>query len=303
MEIIYNKAHNRPVVMTLGTFDGIHLGHQKIINLTIKRANQLGYDSGLFTFHPHPLRTLAPAKAPKALASWRQKRKIIESLEIKQIILQKFTPQFSKISFEKFLIDYLIKRFSVKEIIVGEDFRCGYQSKGTSEQLASVGKEFGVNVQAIPAVKINDQEIGSTYIRKLTQQGRLGEVKEQLGRNLAIDCRVVKGEQRGRDLGFPTANLLPVVDYALPPFGVYVCRVKVKKQVYDGVVHLGLRPTFNTEQFAIEVHIFNFSENIYGQRVELEFVERIRGENKFTTEDELVTRIKKDVELAKKVLN
>ncbi|WP_408954502.1 bifunctional riboflavin kinase/FAD synthetase [Natroniella sp. ANB-PHB2] len=303
MEIIYNKSRNRPVVMTLGTFDGVHLGHQKIINLTIKRANELGYDSGLFTFHPHPLRILAPTKAPKALASWWQKRKIIESLNIKQIILQKFTPEFSKISFEEFLIDYLIKRFSVKEIIVGEDFRCGYQSKGTPEQLASVGKEFGINVQAIPAVKINNQETGSTYIRKLAQQGRLVEVKEQLGRNLAIDCRVVKGAQRGRDLGFPTANLVPVVDYALPPFGVYACRLKVKKQFYDGVVHLGLRPTFNTGQFAIEVHIFNFNKNIYDQRVELEFVEKIRGENKFATKDELITRIKKDIQLAKKVLN
>ncbi|MCK8816479.1 bifunctional riboflavin kinase/FAD synthetase [Natroniella sulfidigena] len=303
MEIIYNKAHNRPVVMTLGTFDGVHLGHQKIINLTIERAKELGYDSGLFTFHPHPLHTLAPAKAPKRLTSWLQKRKIIESLDIKQIVLQKFTPEFAQITFEKFLVDYLIKRFSVKEIIVGEDFRCGYQSKGTPEQLAFLGSEFGVNVQAIPAVKINQQEAGSTYIRELVEEGRLAQVREQLGRNFVIDCQVVTGEQRGRTLGFPTANLVPVTNYALPPFGVYACKLKHKQQIYDGIVHLGLRPTFNTGQFAIEVHIFDFSQNIYGQRVELEFIERIRGESEFNTEDELVARIEKDIELAKNVLN
>lgn len=303
MKIIYNESKNKSTVMTLGTFDGLHLGHQKIINLAIKRAKKLGVDSALFTFATHPLKTIAPNKVPRLLTSWKQKNKIIESLGVNQIIIKSFTSKFANLPYQEFVKSYLVDRFSVKEIIVGEDFRCGHQSKGTPKRLAGLGEEFGFKVTALPSIKINGQATGSTYIRNLVKAGRVDKVKEQLGRNFSLDCKVVKGDQRGRKLGFPTANLEPIVDYVLPPTGVYACRVILEDKTYDGVVNLGLRPTFNKEEFSVEAHIFNFDEEIYGQYLELEIIAKIRGEKKFKSKEELISRIKQDIDEVKEILN
>jgi len=303
MEIYYTQARNRPTVMTLGTFDGVHLGHQQIINLAVKRAKELDYDSSLFTFYPHPLQTISPDKAPKVLTNWSQKRRIIQSLGIKQLIVRKFDQEFSQISYQSFVEDYLVKRFKVKEIIVGEDFRCGSGGKGTPAKLRELGEELGFRVQALSSIKTNNRDIGSTYIRNLILAGKVSEVKEQLGRNFALDCKVIRGDQRGRELGFPTANLEPLADYVLPPLGVYACHIKINDEVYSGAVHLGLLPTFDKNQFSIEVHILDFNQNIYGQRLELEFVERIRPEKRFSTVEELIARMEEDVRITREILS
>lgn len=303
MEIYYNQTRNRPTVMTLGTFDGVHLGHQHIINLAVKRAKELDYDSSLFTFFPHPLQTISPDKAPKALTSWSQKRNIIQNLGINQLIVQKFDEDFSQMPYQIFIEDYLVKRFKVKEIIVGEDFRCGYRAQGTPAKLKELGKELGFEVQSVPSIKINNQDIGSTYIRNLILDGKVSKVKEQLGRNFSLDCKVVKGDQRGRKLGFPTANLELLADYVLPPLGVYACRVKLADKIYGGAVHLGVLPTFDKNKFSIEVYILDFNQNIYGQRLELEFVERIRPEERFPTVEGLIDRMKEDVRVTREILS
>ncbi|TDX51878.1 bifunctional riboflavin kinase/FAD synthetase [Orenia marismortui] len=303
MEIYYNQARNSNTIITLGTFDGLHLGHQEIIKLTVNKAKKLDYNSALFTFNPHPLKVVSPNNTPKSLMSWKQKRRVIESLGINQIIVKKFTEEFSRIPYEDFVLEYLLNRFSVKEIIVGEDFKCGYKGKGTPDRLKKLGEKLGFGVQAIPSIKFKNKEIGSTYIRNLILEGRVDEVKEQLGRNFILDCEVIKGDQRGRKLGFPTANLHPLADYVLPPLGVYACKVRVKDKIYGGAVHLGLIPTFNKNKFSIEVYIFDFSGNIYGERIELEFIKRIRGEENFKTVEELISRMKEDVRLSKIILD
>ncbi|PRX33621.1 riboflavin kinase/FMN adenylyltransferase [Orenia metallireducens] len=303
MEIYYNQAKIGPTVMTLGTFDGVHLGHQQIINLAVKRAKKLGYDSCLFTFFPHPLKAISPDKAPKALTSWSQKKRLIQSLGINQLIVQNFDEEFSQIPYQQFVEEYLVKRFKVKEIIVGEDFRCGSGGQGTPAKLKELGEEFGFEVEAIPSIKLNNREISSTYIRNLILEGKVSKVKEQLGRNFTLDCKVVQGDQRGRKLGFPTANLDPLADYVLPPLGVYACRVRLEGKLYGGAVHLGLLPTFDKNKFSIEVHILDFNQNIYDQSLELEFIKRIRPEEKFPTVEGLVARMKDDVRITREILN
>ncbi len=303
MRVYYKESRKNSVVMTLGTFDGVHLGHQKIINLAVKRAKELDCDSALFTFRPHPLQVIAPNRAPKFLTTWQQTRKIIQSLGINKVILKNFTEEFAQISAQRFVQDYLVKRFGVKEIIVGEDFRCGYQGEGTPSRLASLGEEYGFKVRAISSIEINDEEAGSTFIRNLVKEGKLKEASKQLGRYFKIDCRVTSGDKRGRRLGFPTANLIPLVNYVLPPAGVYACRVYMKNRVYKGVVNLGVRPTFNKKEFSIEVHILNFDREIYGTTLELEFIEKIRGEDKFADSQQLVRRIKKDIKIAHEVFD
>lgn len=302
MKIYYNQSNNRPTIITLGTFDGVHQGHQKIINLAVQRAKELDYDSALFTFFPHPLKTITPKQAPKSLTSWKQKRDLIESLGINQLIVQKFNQQFAQIPYQKFVENYLLKRFKVKEIIVGEDFSCGNKGEGTPDKLKKLGEKWGFKVQAIPSAKVNNKDISSTYIRNLISEGRVSMVKEQLGRNFILDCKVISGDQRGRKLGFPTANLLPLTDYVLPTLGVYACRVRINGKIYGGAVHLGMLPTFNKNKFSIEVYILNFNQDIYDQRLELEFIDRIRGEEKFSNVQDLIDRMKEDVRITKEIL-
>ncbi|MBM7555389.1 bifunctional riboflavin kinase/FAD synthetase [Halanaerobacter jeridensis] len=303
MEIIYNRPHNSELVLTIGSFDGIHLGHREIMKKTIQEAERYNSDSALLTFNPHPLEVVAPAVAPKSLTSYHQKLELIEKFGINRIIFKRFTEEFAQLPYQEFIKKYLVDRFSVNKIIVGADFRCGHQSKGTPEKIKELGNKYGFEVEIIPAIKIDDQDISSTYIRELIKEGAVSKVKRQLGRNFKIEAKVVSGDGRGRELGYPTANLKPVTDYVIPSAGVYACRIKVEDELYDGVVNLGYRPTFNKGEFSIEVNIFDFSDMIYEQTVELEFVERIRGELDFSTEEELIEYIEQDVQEAKEILS
>ena len=303
MKIIYNQPHNSDLVLTIGSFDGIHLGHRQIMNQTIQAAKDLNCDSALLTFNPHPLEVVAPAAAPKFLTTYQQKINLIKEIGINRIIFKRFDQEFAQMSYQDFIKNYLVDRFSVKKIIVGEDFRCGYQSKGTPDRISELGAKYDFEVETIESIKINGEEIGSTYIRRLIEEGAVSKVKKQLGRNFKIDCEVVSGDGRGRKLGYPTANLHPLTDYVLPPAGVYACRVEIQGEVYDGVVNLGYRPTFNKEDFTIEVFVFDFSDTIYNQKVELEFVKHIREELDFATREELIAKIKEDVAIAKEILN
>ncbi|MGM0500957.1 MAG: bifunctional riboflavin kinase/FAD synthetase [Bacillota bacterium] len=303
MQIIYNRPHNSELVLTIGSFDGIHLGHRQIMKKTIQEAQNLNCDSALLTFHPHPLKVVAPAAAPKLLTSYRQKVNIIKNFGINRIIFKRFTKEFAQLPYQDFIKKYLVERFPVKKIIVGEDFRCGYRSQGTPAKIKELGAEYGIEVEAIPDIKLDGQEISSTYIRRLIEEGAVSKVRKQLGRNLKLECEVISGDGRGKKLGYPTANLHPVADYILPPAGVYACRIKINGEMYNGVANLGYRPTFNKDDFSIEVYIFDFSDIIYGQQVELEFVKHIREELYFSTKEELISQIEQDVEEAKEALS
>ena len=303
MRIIYNHPSNSELVLTIGSFDGIHLGHRQIMKKTIQEAKRYECDSALLTFDPHPLQVVAPAAAPKFLTSYHQKVELIQNFGINRIIFKRFTNEFAQLPYQDFIKKYFVERFSVKKIIVGQDFRCGYQSQGTPEKIKELGAKHGFAVEKIPSIQLDNQDISSTYIRNLIKEGAVGQVRQQLGRNFKLESKVIAGDGRGRKLGYPTANLKPVTDYVIPPAGVYACRIKINGELYNGVVNLGYRPTFDKDDFSIEVYIFDFSDMIYEQTVELEFIERIREELDFTTKEELIEYIEKDVQKAKEILS
>lgn len=302
MRIIYNRPCNSELVLTIGSFDGIHLGHRQIIKQTVQEAQNYNCDSALLTFTPHPLEVIAPKAAPKHLTNYHQKVRLIKHSGINRIIFKRFNQEFAQLSYQEFIKKYLVDRFSVKKIIVGADFRCGYQSEGTPDRIKELGVKYGFEVEKVPPIEMDNREISSTYIRELVKAGDVKKVKHQLGRNFKAECRVVSGDGRGRTLGYPTANLKPVTNYALPPAGVYACRIQIEDEVYNGVVNVGYRPTFDKDDLSIEIHIFNFSDMIYEQRVELEFIEHIREERDFSNREELIAQIKKDEVKAKEIL-
>lgn len=301
MGIFSNQVINSDIVMTMGTFDGVHIGHQQIIELTVNRAQELGCKSMLFTFTDHPLQVVSPENYPSLLTSWEQKERIIKQLGIDYIWQQEFTSEFADLTYHQFIKE-LLTSISLEELIVGADFRCGHQGKGTPSKLSYLGRKYGFTVKAIPAVQVAGEEVSSTAIRRLIKEGQVDKVADQLGRNFVLHCQVVSGDKRGRELGFPTANLEPVVDYVLPPAGVYACRVTWQGTTYAGVVNLGLRPTFTNDRFSIEVHILDFNYNLYQEEVELEFVKKIREEREFVRRSDLIAQIEQDIKQAKNIL-
>ena len=300
MEITYNTSEDRPLIITMGNFDGVHCGHQHIIKLAIEKAENNNCNSTLLTFNPHPVEVLTQKKIKK-LSSWQQRKRSFLNLGLDMIILQRFNNSFARIEYKDF-IKQLVNRFNIKEIIVGEDFRCGYQNAGTPEKIAELGNKLEYTLTAVPSVKIDGRDISSTYIRKLLESGKVRLANKLLGKTFAIEAKVIKGDQRGRKLGFPTANLEPITNYVLPKAGVYAARIVINNTLYNGVVNLGFRPTFNKDKLSIEVHIFDFTQCIYEQKLELSFVERIRGEKKFRNKAELVKTIDSDIKQAKEIL-
>ncbi len=300
MEIIYNSANNKPLIMNMGNFDGVHCGHRHIIELAVKRAKDYRCNSALLTFNPHPVEVLTQKKIKK-LSSWQQRKRIFFELGLDMIVVQRFDNSFAQLEYTEF-IKKLTDRFNIKEIIVGDDFRCGYQNAGTLEKIAKLGNELGYELTAVPSVKVDGRDISSTYIRKLLESGKIRLANKLLNRNFALEATVINGDKRGRKLGFPTANLEPVTNYVSPKAGVYAARVVINNKLYNGVANLGFRPTFNKEKLSIEVHIFDFDQFIYKQKLELSFVQRIRKEKKFRNKAELVETIESDIKQAKKIL-
>ncbi|MCK8823500.1 bifunctional riboflavin kinase/FAD synthetase [Fuchsiella alkaliacetigena] len=306
MEVVRGEAikeEEDSVVVTLGCFDGIHYGHQQIIEETITNAKQLACKSALFSFTPHPMSVIAPQKKPRLLSNWQQKLKIIAEIGIDKVYLQEFTNDFAKLDFESFVKDYLVAGINAQKVVVGSDFQFGHRGLGNVDKLKKSGKELGFTVQALEAVTIEGVIVSSTYIRELIESGQVSEVKKYLSRNYSILGEVVGGDKRGRKLGFPTANLKLLAEYVIPKIGVYAVKVSLNGSSYQGVAHLGAKPTFSQNEFTFEVHIFDFGDYIYQQQLEVEFVQRLRGQIGFASQEELVKQINQDIEEAREILN
>lgn len=305
MEVIKGdaiKSEESSVVVALGTFDGIHYGHQKIIDKTINSANKFGCESALFSFTPHPLQVVAPKQAPRLITSWKQKCRILSQLGLDKLYLEEFSFKFSKLNFERFVKNYLVNDINAQKVIVGQDFKFGYKGLGDTRKLRKLGEKYGFEVEVLEPVTIEGQVVSSTHIRELIRSGRVGKVKTYLTRNYFLVGQVVNGDKRGRKLGFPTANLKPTVNYVIPKSGVYATYVYINEEQLIGVVHLGTRPTFDKDEFTIEVHIFDFAGDIYQQEIEVEFVERLRDELSFANQKDLINQIKLDITRAKNIL-
>jgi len=256
----------------------------------------------VLTFHPHPLTILRPTHPLPLILSLREKILLFRSLEIHGVILQRFSPAFSQLTAEEFVRRYLVDIIGVEKVIIGHNVSFGHRRSGSAETLVDLGKQFGFAVEVVGPVMVAGKEVSSTAVRALLGTGNMREVTSLLGRLYTVSGRVEKGFQRGRTIGFPTANLRPRTDLLLPN-GVYAVTVGIdEKTTVLGVANVGMNPTFGNNRRTIEAHLFDFSADLYGKRVRVSFVEHIREERKFPSVPELVRQIQEDANRARAVL-
>ncbi len=289
-------------VITLGNFDGIHLGHQELIRKVIQRAKETRAQSIVVTFRPHPLKILAPEKCPPLISIYEEKIKLFEKLGVDVLVKIPFTIEFAKMSPEEFVKGVLCDTLGAKEIFVGFNYRFGRGREGNIATLRALGERLGFTVREVEQVSLDGEVISSTKIRSLLKDGEVEHAARLLGRTYAITGIVVKGDGRGKGLGFPTANIAPKHSI-IPADGVYAVRLFVRDKFYDGIANIGMRPTFGKHDLAIEVHVFDFNEDIYGEEISLYFIGKIREEKKFDGPGELIRQIRADIETARSLLS
>jgi len=296
----YIESLPRPV-LTLGNFDGVHLGHQAIFKKVIARAHESHGTSIAFTFEPHPLKVLAPERSPRLLNTFHGKMKLLESAGIEVVVCANFTRAFADQNPEDFAREVLHKRIGVKEVYVGYDYAFGKGREGSIESLKRMGNSYGFEVGVIEPIQVDGIVVSSSVIRDLISQGRVGEAALLLGRHYSIKGEVVRGARRGHSLGFPTANL-KTTNELVPGFGVYAVLTRFNNKKLKGVASIGVRPTFDNGPVSIEVYLFDHQEDLYGKEIEVDFIAYLRGEEKFLSAEALVSQIRKDVQNAEQVL-
>jgi len=290
-------------VLTIGNFDGVHRGHQALFQKAREWASEVGGESVVLTFNPHPLQVLAPEQGLLFITPHERKLELIALCGIDVAIVVPFSTEFARISAADFVKLLLVDRIGPRAIVVGEGYRFGCGREGDTHYLQQMGNRHGFKVATISGVQLDGTMVSSTLIRQLIQEGNLREANRLLGRPYEIAGLVVPGHQRGgRLLGFPTANI-SISGQAPPRLGVYAVRVKVGEATYGGAANVGHNPTFGGTELSIEVFLFDFHENIYDQYIRVSFLERLRDEKRFSGPDELASQIRKDVEQAKAILS
>ena len=294
-------AFGKPLHLALGVFDGVHVGHQAVIERAVNRAAREGGLAGLLTFDPHPIRVCAPGKAPAALlGTLAHKARIVRNLGIQLFIPLHFDAAFAALDAGEFVTR--LTTAPVRTIAVGEDWRFGHNRSGDVTMLGHAAATYGFNLEAVPPVMLDGERISSTRIRQAIRDGNLEAAARMLGRPYAVSGCVLHGDQLGRTLGFPTANLA-TTELQLPPDGVWAVRTSVAtEQTWDGIANLGVRPTIGGANRLLEVHLFDFDGDLYGQDIEVQFVRHLRGEQQFSTLAALQQQIAADVYAAKAVM-
>lgn len=296
----YSEKLPNPV-LTLGNFDGVHLGHQAIFIKVVERAKEIGGTAIAFTFEPHPLKVLAPERSPLLLNTFHGKMKLLETVGIQVVICADFTREFAQQNPGDFARRVLAEKIGVKEVYVGYDYAFGKGREGSIDSLKDMGLALGFTVGIVDAVQVNGTVVSSSLVRDLISSGRVDETYPYLGRHYSIEGNVIHGESRGHSLGFPTANIQSANEL-LPAYGVYAVRALLGGHHLDGVASIGVRPTFGAGPVSIEVFLFGYDGNLYGKHLEVAFIKRLRGEQKFPDVDALVGQMHKDVEQAKEIL-
>ncbi len=292
-------------IVTLGTFDGIHLGHKKIIKEVVNKAADYGAESFLITFHPHPRKIISRGHNIKLLNTSTEKLEMFKSLGIKNLLIINFTKEFSKLSPDAFIDNYIVNGVGAKEVIIGYDHHFGKGRGGDIGFLKNKGIKSDFKVTIIPGFEIENVVVSSSKIRNALLTGNITTANKYLGRLYSFSGTVVQGDKRGRELGFPTANLrIENEDKLLPAIGIYAVEFIVKGNIYQGLLSIGKRPTFyDSGEIVPEVYVFDFNEDIYNENVIVNLVERIRGEEKFSSAEELIEQMKKDKEIGLEILN
>jgi riboflavin kinase/FMN adenylyltransferase len=283
-------------VITIGTFDGVHKGHQAILNKVVDHARAIGEESVLITFEPHPRKLIFPDQKIEILTPLDEKLKLIARTGIQHIVVAPFTKEFAAMSASEYIAEFLVKYFNPKSIVIGYDHHFGHDRKGNISLLNKVKETYGFDVVEISAQLIDDATVSSTKIRHAVHHGNVQDAAHMLGRNYVLSGTVIKGAQLGRTIGFPTANIKPSDDEQLiPAVGVYAIRVLYNDASYNAMLNIGYRPTVSNEQkLNIEAHLFNFDQDVYEATFDIQFVQRLRDEQKFISLDELKLQLAKD---------
>jgi riboflavin kinase/FMN adenylyltransferase len=293
-------------VVTIGVFDGVHRGHQQIIGHTVKRARELGVESVVVTFDPHPSEVVRPGSHPAVLTESARKAELIEALGVDALWVIPFTLEFSRLSAEAFVHDVLVEHLHTALVVVGENFRFGHRAAGDVDLLRRLGHTFGVGVEAAPLVGAQSPEIfSSTYIRACVGAGDVADATRALGRPHRIEGVVVRGDRRGRDIGFPTANLLTGRYAAVPADGIYagwLVRRARNGERLKAAISIGTNPTFSGRERRVEAYVLDFDADLYGERVALDFVARLREMRQYPAVPALIAQIRDDVTRTRQIL-
>jgi riboflavin kinase/FMN adenylyltransferase len=295
----------RGPVVTIGVFDGVHIGHRAVIKEAIRLARARRLKSVVVTFDPHPLKVIRHVKAAPSLISLEHRIALLKALGADSVQVIKFDRKMASMSAERFVNDILVKRLDASMIVVGEDFCLGKGASCDTRCLERIAGKYSIGVKAVRHLKKNGRVVSSTAIRRLVVAGNIAGASSLLGRPFSIFGTVVSGAKLARSLGYPTANINPHHE-AIPPSGVYAVKVTLGGRGYNGVLNIGVKPTFydhgRDKEPLIEAHIFGFRKRIYGRNLEITFVRRLRAERKFKTIDSLISQIKRDEREARRIL-
>lgn len=307
MQIFRNLSDvkfDKNTVLTLGTFDGIHLGHQKIISAVIEDSKANAMRNFVLTFDPHPRKVLAKDDKVYLLSSLSEKAEMFDKLGVENLFVINFTKEFSQQSAEDFINTFLVNGIGLSKIVIGYDHHFGKGRGGNVDVLQSIGREKGFETEVIPSCLLDGRIISSTKVRNALMEGDVSLAAKMLGRYYKFSGKVVKGDKRGRALGYPTANIeLENKEKLLPAIGIYAVRATLNNQSYNGLLSIGKRPTFYDDgEVVSEVYIYDFNEQIYDQKLTVDIIERLRGEEKFSSKDELIAQMDKDKEKGIRIL-
>ena len=296
----YNiQVQHRPSVVSIGNFDGVHLGHVRLLALLKEKARALGAKATAMTFEPHPHEFFSPQNAPPRLLRWRDKLEKLSEAGVDQVFSLRFNESLSQTSAEDFVRKYLVEGIGVRHVVIGDDFRFGRKRSGDVHLLRKLGVQWDFSISTVDTYVIGDERVSSTRIREVLRQDDFETAESLLGYPFAIHGKIAHGDKRGRTIGFPTANIVLPHDN-IPVWGVYAVLMHFPESgTLPGVANVGIRPTVGGDRVLLETHLFNFSEDIYGERVRVEFKTKIRSEQRFESFDALKAQIAQDATAAR----
>ena len=286
-------------MVTIGTFDGVHIGHKKILERVIRHAKKSGLHSTVLTFFPHPRMVLQQDSGLKLLNTLDEKIAILEKTGLDFLVIQPFTREFSRLSAEEFVVDNLFYGLSAKKVIIGYDHRFGRNRNADIGDLRTFGAELGFEVEEIPAQEINEVSVSSTKIRRALEEGDIPTANRYLGYPYMLSGKIKKGKGLGRTLNFPTANLkIPEAYKLIPKNGAYVVKSNFEETILHGMMNIGVNPTVDGKNRSIEIHFFDYKQDLYGKEIRIEVLHRLRDEHKFNSLDALRQQLDRDKVIA-----
>ncbi len=301
-EELARLSPDKDMVLTIGVFDGVHLGHKYLLSQVKERARQENWLSGVVTFRRHPQALLSPQTKLPCLTNLTQRVKLLKNEGIDAVITLSFTPELAQLGTRQF-VGLLKKYLRMRGLVIGPDFALGQNREGNADTLRTLGHDMNFNVTVTPPLVIDNEVVSSTAIRNALAGGNMRRVHNFIGRPFNLHGRIITGVGRGVELGFPTANLKVAPQQALPPDGVYVTWAYIGDSTYQSMTNIGRRPTFDGGERTVEVYVLDYHGELYGQELRIDIIERLRSEKKFDTADELKKQVAEDVKQGRAILN